>query len=540
MSALKIQKNLLGLNDILMGRNAKQQIRGDSAIIIRPFRLVLIADSLGDLRAANPQEYDTAILKAPDEDFNNFYFYDYDSEEPENVPYVIASNPLVKGRWKVVGFGTFFIKKVVDDELELAAEDIASRVQDKLEDRIDKLVILKVEELTYILRKQGGVHFVKDGFSYDKFNFVTAFTSRDGIITERVFMVKDFQNPLKPLVESPLTGDVEDFTKDLIIYKDNENLKINPAFTEVMAYKHLETSIRLQANKNYQIFTDDKERNPKGLLKCRILKEDKVSVSFEVKFSGMNYKEFTLSNVSIAPELRKFEGFLDNGYPFLPGFAIVANGSYFGISVTHDEFCDTLEVDFTEMNYAPILKEMDFSKLFSFAIRPNGGSFLPGLGVKTFTSRKVEDTPKESFNFYLFAQGAILYNSSTTLDPDIYHSYIDSGCLLPDLTLEDRHLRTASDSKPLGTLEEPHLPNVKWKGSKDLGTYVTNVDIDRDPGLAGSMDSKSVIRSWNQSKGKVVQSWDYDASRDCSPIYKDGVNDVMTKSAYFNIILICY
>lgn len=445
------------------------------------------------------------------------------------------------GRWRLCNIGSNRITAQIIEEVNDKTANIANEVLFRVTPLVEQLVVDEVDEATAILRKQGGVFYSKKGFSYNINNFLQTFTHKEGDLFGRIFLVNSEHNdPDNPFTESPLKGDLFSDAGGVKIYEENQNLQLNQNYSEVyVKHKRFSELYTIENNKSYRFYTDS--MIPQGTLKVRCLSNGTVTASFDLVFPGMSYRDFYITNVVYSPMVKRTGLTSANGYPFFPKFAIVANSVYIGLAVEDTQFCENVEFEYTDINIKPIMEEDNFSNQNSYAIRNGGGSYIRELGEIVTSYKLNTDTAYGSFDFYLFSNGFIAYDKNIVLDRNIYHSYYDMGCLDTFADISNMHFISATESTPIvGTIQQPALPNVEFVGSL-TSTQQFELDVDyveERQWLAGTTKDGFVRLTHN--KQNVVSDYDFNANRDCSPIYQAGETTVKTLSLYVNRFLVGY
>lgn len=547
MTGLTFTKSLIGIEDLLLGVHTQKQVRGGNIEVVTPIQILQPVNNLAELRMLDPNKFSVCLLlddQTTDGTLkfsNEFYRYDFVNEEDEDFPRIIKSSVTEIGRWILCDIGKNRLTAQIVEEVENKTQNVENTVIFRLTPTITELVDDKVAETTAIFRKQGGVYYKRKDFSYNINNFIQSFTHKEGDIFGRLFLVKDEHNdPEDPLVDNPLQGDLYSDAGEVKIFEDNEDLKLNPAYVEVYP-NHIRISepFTLKSNKSYRFYTDT--MSPRGTLRVRCLANGTVTASFDIVFAGMSYRDFYITNVIYSPVVKRTGLTSSYGYPFFPKFAIVANSVYMGLAVEDNQFCESIEFDYTNINIKPLVEEDNFSSLNSYAIRNGGGTYIQNLGDIVTSYKLNQDTTYGSFDFYLFSNGYQAYDKNIVLNRDIYHSYYEMGCLTTLADLSNMHFISATQSSPVaGTIQQPALPNVSWKGrlnAEKQYTYNAYAGLEDDFNRAGVSDA---VRYVNQDRSTPYVEYDFNAQRDCSAIYQDGETTVKTLSMYVNRFIVCY
>lgn len=545
---LKATKNLIAEEDLFLGRQGAIQYRGGAAYVASPIRILKIVDSIQSLQAVDPTKFDFALVrpewKVPNENndpveepVNEFYSFDYNSNENEDLPSIVKPSKVMPGRWKQVLVGRSSIKTLILDELEKALKNVNAYIEKKVKEIVAIELPLAVEEVFGEIRRKGGEF--DPTLQYNTNDYVRAFVLSRGVITERLYMVTR-DTVFEPINYGPLDGDIYMRNNGTIVYKDNDKLVENPGYTRVFTIQNFAKTFEVEENKNYSVFEPRQDTNyAKGRMKVKFWKDDTVTASFDVVFGGSSHKDFTLENVQYSRLARSvMVGTL--GHLYYPGFAIYADDIYFGFSIEKTNLVDRIWIDFTDLSKEPIPDDKPFASDRAYAARAGGGSYIPDLGDLKRNLRKPVDSDAGCFDFYLFMRGALVYTGPLTLVRDIYHQYYDSQIVLPTMDISGTHFRTTKDGKPVGTVDQAGLPNVKWKGTlQSTETFEFNVGYQEEEMWVAGVNKDGFVRL-THDKRFVESPYDYDAGRDCSSIYQDGVTDVQTLALFSTTLLICY
>lgn len=545
---LRACKSLIAEEDLLVGREAIIQHRGGAAFVASPVRLLKIVDSEASLKAVDPEKFDFALIRkewkvpddegnAPSEPLNEFYSFDYNSNEDESLPDIIKPSKVMPGRWKRVLVGKESVKALIVSELEKALLNVNAYIEKKVKEIVTIQLPIAVKEVFGEIRRKGGEF--DPTLKYVQNDYVRAFVFSRGVITERLYMVTR-DTVFEPIDFGPLEGDIYMRNNDTTVFMDNENLRENPGYERVFTIQNFFKEFEVEENKNYSLFEPGQDVNyAKGRLKVKFWKEDTVTVSFDVVFGGSSQRDFTLENVQYSRLARsRMVGTL--GHIYYPGFALYANDIYFGVSIEKTDLVDRVWVDFTDMTKEPIPDDKPFASDKAYAARAGGGSYIPDIGDLRRNLRKPMDSDAGCFDFYLFMRGALIYTGPLTLVRDLYHQYWDSQIVMPTMDISGTHFRTTKEGKAVGVVDQAGLPNVKWSGRLNAEKpYVYNAyaGLEDDFNRAGLSDA---VRYVNQDRSTPYFEYDFNAGRDCSPIYRDSVEDVQTLSLYCTTLLICY
>ena len=141
-NGLVIKKSPIGKEDMFFGRRVQQQERAGGLYNISGVVMVYPGNTLDELKNLDPKQYDTAFIvgsgiidQTPEgqpvilNGNNEFYYFDFTSDELEDVPNVIESNVSLVGRWKIAKVGENRILQVVDPELTKRTPEILAQLR---------------------------------------------------------------------------------------------------------------------------------------------------------------------------------------------------------------------------------------------------------------------------------------------------------------------------------------------------------------------------------------------------------------------------
>lgn len=471
-SGLVIRKSLIGKQDVLFGRRTQTQTRAKGVYEIGGVVLVYPVNSVNELKNLNPEEYDTAfivgesILATVPEDVdvnlngnNEFYYFDFASEEDEDIPNVITSSVVSTGRWKLAKVGENRILQVVEDQFTQRVPEIKEDILDEVKIEIPAAV----EEGLEILQRQGGLY--DSELDYAKNQFVRAFVKTPIGVESRLYM-----SSTESADEAPISGTIYSNDNGIEIF-NSDGLVESTQYIRLQQKNSNSVKITLQNNKTFKFLGGG--AIPSGTLKCRVYKSDSVTSYFEVVFPGTSIADFAIRNVMYAASLKTAAITSSYGYIFYPGFAIFCDGTYFGLSVALTNQADYMIIDYSDFNQIPTLQtSTSFLSSTCYAIREGGGSYIPDIGTTFFSLRKSGYQSGVSENFYNFMSGSIPWITGITLDTGLYHQYSES-CVMPTMDASGRFDRNVSTStkNSVGTLGDQSLPDIQGTVYLNRGYY---------------------------------------------------------------------
>lgn len=447
---LEVETNLIAEQDVLFGSEPVLQTRSGSAFMANPIRMIKIVDDIQALKLADPGMFDIAIVK----DIGEMYFYNPTATEAENIPFVVMPNKITRGRWIRTLLGDASVRRSIVAELEKGIAELQENIAPVVRDVVSQEI---PTSLNRILAK--GFEF-SPNVPYKHLDYVKVFVEDKGTLTERTYVISKQDQELEttPLQNGPVSGDVKETANGTTIYVANDNLVENEGYERVFVGGQLIKEISVEADKNYEIF---KTNHPKGTLKCRTKKNGAITSYFEIVFSGISPKNFNIRHVQYAPTIQLTQVEHNYGLVYYPGFALRATAAEFSFSVANIDQCDTLEVDYAEMDVAPSLNKVAFTSDRSYAIREGGGSFIPGLGSIIPCIRDRDIQSGESFSFYQFMTGRIVWERGLELNTDLYHQFASGGFPSLDVDTVGMFLRHKTADASIGELRQAQLPNIK-------------------------------------------------------------------------------
>ena len=508
---------------MFFGRRVQQQERAGGLYNISGVVMVYPVNTLDELKNLDPKQYDTAFIvgsgiidQTPEgqpvilNGNNEFYYFDFTSDELEDVPNVIESNVSLVGRWKIAKVGENRILQVVDAELTKRTPEILAQVRTELP--------AVVESSLEVLKREGGVY--DETLEYQTNQFVRAFVKTETGVESRLYMANE-----DAVSESPING---------TLFSEQNGIKIYNAsgLTESDKYKRLIHTnsnvhrVNFQANKTFKFLGGG--TIPRGKLKCSVFKGNSVTAYFEIIFSGTNISDFIIRNVMYANSIKSttISSSSSYGYIFYPGFAIFCDGTHFGISVDKITQADYIELDYSEFNQIPTLQtSTSFTSHTCYAIREGGGSYIPNIGSTFFSMRNAGSQDGVSEEFYNFMSGSIPWTQGINLDTNLYHQYA-AACVMPTMDNSGRFTRNmgGNSANVIGGVQAESLPNIKAE-AKFAGYYVPqNYGVDCISGWGeqptGAFSSSTGVRgnTYGDSRKLVFKA------SDSNPVYQDGAH----------------
>lgn len=495
----KFSTNLIGLNDLLLGKGNQLQERWGSLKEVSKITLLQPLSNFNELKALDTSKFYYAMVTGKfseaDELAGYFYYFDCESIEAENLPLIVAPNKGV-GRWKVIPYALDKIKAYVEDRLnqyivnelpELAQVEVTKQGEIIapiiFAEIIEPLLPLMVEEaladsprITTSFTR--GSYFNPD-LTYPSSNYNDVFLrDTNNSLVKRTYLATENTN------ESPVTGAQSSSENGVTIYSNNAVLQENRKYKRVK-YDNV-TRYRINiADSTTFTFSPSTLIQIKDFYGTMTFKlygagSAKPICSFDIQFFTENDVKF--NNVFYDNHIRQRSLGVDSkGYLAFGGFCFVNvldGESLKGCLYIDQSFrwlYTYMEVesttDFTiENNFAEILTPTIL--MDCFAVRPNGGSEIADMGIIYPSLRKRDigsDTGYESYDYYLFKNGFIAWHEAIVLPTYYtqYHAHKKFAAL--NIDPSDCVIRGTGSKAgyEVGIVQQPQLPNITGK----LGMY---------------------------------------------------------------------
>lgn len=486
MKGLVVKKSLIGKQDLLLGRQSEVQKRGNSLHNIEGIQMIYPVRTLEDLRQVNPNEYETAFLFGEntldvidpefgglDSNINEFYYFDFLNNEPENIPNVIKSSVKDFGRWVLSRVGEKRLYRIAVPVIDEVVESKTDEIVKNLEDKIQEAVASESKVIKDFATKQG--LYFRDDVVYKNGDTAITFIRTPKGVQHREFMLTGATD--EGTSEAPLSGNSEHVGNAEIF---NISASVNAKWSPIDTYNYFEQLVNLTQGDEYlALFTE--AQNPKGYLKIELSDATGIQASFELHFYGLGIKEFKIKNV-IYGDVIKNKGLtkptgqimsVAHTLIYLPTFAL-ACGDTIGIHVPSFEVVSRVNVDWSHCSIKPTLKKGNSVPTKVYAVREGGGSTIPNLGELSHFNISTEANPNR-LAFKQFMLGRLVWNASMDLDANTYHQYADALniCKTTNIDVSDVFLRNVGEraGEHAGVIQKPQLPNIKggWDGERYNG-----------------------------------------------------------------------
>lgn len=393
---------------------------------------------------------------------------------------------------------------------------------------------------------------------YNQNNLVFMLVNENGLVKKRTFLCKQNNTTAKP----PLSGSNSSNINGVAILT-NSTTTINETYwQEVIVQGSTKKVISTPANYYYQLTPSGAQ--PIGRLKIGVKKSGALKCYFEIVFAGFE-NEFSIPVCSYAQSVKASGSGASSGLQIvaLPGFFLGIINSQLQFCVVNSNFCDSIEVDYTEANWIPPLSGTSQSSWDSpssygctpYAIRSGGGSYICDIGV-VFQTIKLRSAGSNSvsYEFWKFENGFIEWNSAISLPTNWFHQYNNNGCASLNIDVSDCVFACtgANNGRSIGVREDGALPNVVGqegfmaaKSTRDFGgsafadfsLWDSSPTPPQNAGFTGAFKMSMIrpssfgyTRAWGSDGRSTTVSWyapllSIDASR-CSSVYSNTAQNV--------------
>lgn len=325
------------------------------------------------------------------------------------------------------------------------------------------------------LQTKGGMYDNEQ--DYNQNNLVFVLVNEGGVVKKRTFICKADGTT----GQSPLNGSTSSEHNDVKIIT-NEGATINSAYwDEIIVQSGVKKTISTPANYYYQITPTGFQ--PLGRLKIGIKKSGALKCYFEIVFAGFD-NEFSIPVCNYAKDVKATteSGAVGLRTIALPGF-FLGNITTTGLClcVVKNDFCDSVEIDYTEANWIPSMNGTSNSNWDTpssynctpYAIRQFGGSYIPDISV-IFSSMKLRSAGSNSisYDFWKFENGFVEWNSAVMLPQGWFHQYLSGGCASLNIDVSDCVFAStgSNNGQNIGARKDGQLPNITggWRGESGI------------------------------------------------------------------------
>lgn len=481
MKGLVVKKSLIAEQDLLLGRQSETQERGRGLVNVDGIELIKPVRTIADLKTLNPKKYETAFLygentldildigfQGLDEHINELYYFDFTSEEAENLPYVVKSELTEFGRWKLAKLGE---KRLYRIAVPLIAETIGEKtpeILEKLDAKLDEKIDAKVQDEFVDIHKQGLLF--NTAITYAKGDMARVLVKTHNGVQDKMFLYSPAGGTTT--TQAPLTQRVGS-VGSVPVYADN--LAYSEGWVPLPSYHE---AFKVLDKPNDAICVDifhRPQQSPQGVLKLRVYDSHlNLSVQFELEFVGFALNNFRIKNVYYSDTIKFVSPLPEGGglenLIYYPSFAIMASEESFKLHFMLPDKVKRVECDFTQCNIAPLLTSSNTILALSnvYAIREGGGSYIHNLGQLShyFWGNKSGGISR---NFKLFMLGQLEWASNLVLNKQLFHQFFqvvgEYGD--PNIDVSDVFLRNVGARSPEPCkIQSPQLPNIRggWDG----------------------------------------------------------------------------
>lgn len=457
---IKLEKNLLGKEDVHFGRGGSTQIRNGRPIQISKIPALISVENISELQNTDPREFDSVLVisKEPmiapaqvQTEMNEFYKYDFTTNAQEDYPSIIASNVIPNGRWVLTRIGGGQIKDFVDQAVESLKEDILHKV----EESIDSKVTEAAKASLLAIKKQGGLY--ESGITYTKGDLCKVVVRENETYLIRNFLVTSESITNTP----PVTGNSV-MVGTLKVY-ENAGLSVNTTdYVEIFS-SNSNTLIAQQDSRKTYTYLPPLALD--GTLKVKFRSADGlVTASMDIVFNGSSYSDFMIRNVMYSKNVRqdnfmKTEAF---GKIFYSGVALHISQDGVGFSIWDNKYARIIELDYSNLNVkASLSSTKEVSTRSCYALREGGGSYIQGICTIIPDVRPNQVNSGDTIEFHHFMLGGIHWNTSLQLDRDIYHQFYDAGGVDLSADPSDACLGNTLNGQNSGSIYKGQLPDLK-------------------------------------------------------------------------------
>lgn len=485
MKGLVVKKSLIGKQDLLLGRQSETQQRGKHFVNIDPLEFIAPVRSLEDLKQLNPKQFETAFIFGEntidvidpafggiDEHLNELFYFDFNSQEDENIPFVVKSNITKLGRWKLSRLGEKRLYRIALPIISEVVEDKTNEIAKGLDEKIEPAVEKGLKHLEEATTKQG-LYFDKR-FVYKPGDLARCFINTDQGIKTKLFMVK--RNLVDGTSEEPLIGDIED-VGNMRVFSDTATL--SDKWEPLNLKPKTKEKVTIDNGEFLELY--EGQQNPIGTLKVTLYDNiNSVAGRFFIEFSGTGIQDFRIYNVLYSRTIqnkglaKKVGQMRDSDLLiYLPSFAIGCSENSFGLHIPSTEFIKYVELNWSQCNQAPTMQLSFNVPDKRYAVREGGGSYIANLGEMTYFNLNAQASQEVKY-FKQFMMGKIEWKSGMVLNADTYHQYNDPLLFLntTNLDVSDIYLRNLGNKagSTSGVVQQPQLPNITGGYGSDGST----------------------------------------------------------------------
>lgn len=306
---------------------------------------------------------------------------------------------------------------------------------------------------------------------YNVDDYVSVLITEGTIVRILYFRCKQANTTQKP----PLTGSNGGTTDRPVL---SNPVFANPEYWERVLFetRSLVTFSNSTADRNIVLIGDASKDSVLGTLNVRLkgASSDTYDCVFDIEFFG-KATEFRIKNVYYSENIRNSNNLCGGVQVGHPGFFIEINQGKMYLAVKNPQYCQDMEFDFSNLNCIVIPSSTSYSITKPYAIIEGGGVIRQGLGsIKNDYRNNQAAQSGETYDFYLFKNGYVVWNSAITLNSTYYHQWANGGFGSLNIDASDKVLCNVGTTtgQSLGVIASASLPNIK--GSSDYVTFIDN------------------------------------------------------------------
>lgn len=307
---------------------------------------------------------------------------------------------------------------------------------------------------------------------YNAGDYVSVLISEGSITRILYFRCKQANTTQKP----PITG-TNGGTTDRPVLSDP--VFANPGYWERVLFetRNLVTFSNSE-EKNIVLIGDASKNNVFGTLNVKLKGSGSNSYDcvFDIEFFG-KATEFRIKNVYYSENIRNSNNLCGGVQIGHPGFFIEINQDKMYLAVKNPQYCQNMEFDFSKLNCIVIPSTSAYSITKPYAIIEGGGVIRQGLGsIKNDYRNSQNAQSGETYDFYLFKNGYVVWASAITLNSTYYHQWANGGFGSLNIDASDKVLCNVGTTtgQSLGVIAPQSLPNIESTTGTIYETYSDN------------------------------------------------------------------
>lgn len=357
---------------------------------------------------------------------------------------------------------------------------------------------------------------------YNVGDYVSVLISEGAITRILYFRCKQANTTQKP----PITG-TNGGTTDRPVLSDP--VFANPNYWERVLFetRNLVTFSNSSSDQNIVLIGDASKDNVFGTLNVKLKGSGSSSYDcvFDIEFFG-KATEFRIKNVYYSENIRNSNNLCGGVQIGHGGFFIEINQGEMYLAVKNPQYCQDMEFDFSKLNCIVIPSTSAYSITKPYAIIEGGGVIRQGLGSIKNDYRNPQNAQSgETYDFYLFKNGYVVWTSAITLNSTYYHQWANGGFGSLNIDASDKYLCNVGTrtGQSLGVIKAESLPNIKGRATNNTN-YAVFGDGGTNMSWSGALveyAKKSLRVANTDSSVNTTNDWGIDASLSSS-VYQDG------------------